>query len=278
LSSETTNFGLLGTLIERLTVLVNSSEHWMQACPSREEVRNWRDNLAALATLPDLAEMEHEITVLHNTCGQYEKEIVRLKALPPAPPQGQELADTQALLRESRQQFSMMQRGLLDRIAGLEAKLAASPPAQVPQEQGSGFKVHGEREMWVLEAYDDFSHEWRPTTRVSLNAESAEQFVESANQHRPGIKHRATHYVAASPPAPAQEPHGWQPIATCPRDRLVWFWLIPKTAEETYHDTSGKPILADFEAYACRIKYGQWSSLCKARCWHEDTEPLPPSP
>lgn len=65
--------------------------------------------------------------------------------------------------------------------------------------------------------------------------------------------------------------HGaaWQKIETAPKDREVFFWIVPKTAEETYTDSSGKPILSDGPPYKEFCKHGHWSSLNKATLWHE---------
>jgi len=67
---------------------------------------------------------------------------------------------------------------------------------------------------------------------------------------------------------------GWQPIATAPKDHDVLFWMVPKPADETYHDTNGRPILADFDSYIHMGIFGQWSSLEKALYW----QPLPSPP
>lgn len=69
----------------------------------------------------------------------------------------------------------------------------------------------------------------------------------------------------------------WQPIETCPLDREVWFWIRPKRADETYLDSAGRPILATFEPFAQRTRYGWWSALSKSEFWHEDTMPNPPT-
>jgi len=66
----------------------------------------------------------------------------------------------------------------------------------------------------------------------------------------------------------------WQPIATAPEHEEVWFWIVPKTKEETYHNTSGDPILAYGEGYARVCKYMQWGALWKATHWQP--KPTPP--
>jgi hypothetical protein len=69
------------------------------------------------------------------------------------------------------------------------------------------------------------------------------------------------------------KPTGWQPIATAPQDEEVFFWVVPKTAEESYTDTSGKPIVGRFEPYMLLCKWKQWSALSKAILWHRKPDP-----
>ena len=69
----------------------------------------------------------------------------------------------------------------------------------------------------------------------------------------------------------------WQPITTAPRDTDVIFWLRPKTAVETWHDTSGNPILAGGEPYSKICSYGCWGSLWTATHWRPIPVYQPPS-
>lgn len=76
--------------------------------------------------------------------------------------------------------------------------------------------------------------------------------------------------------AQALASHGerWQPIETCPRDnRVRQFWIVPKTADESYTDTSGKPIVATFAPYLQRCGYREWSASSKAIYWCDDPPP-----
>ncbi len=77
--------------------------------------------------------------------------------------------------------------------------------------------------------------------------------------------------AAASSHPPATS---WQPIATAPKDEECLFWLMPKTPEEAYCNTSGDPIFGTFEPYVFKGKLKCWSSLSKATHWL----PLPPGP
>ena len=79
-------------------------------------------------------------------------------------------------------------------------------------------------------------------------------------------------------PSPAPKlPGAWQPIATAPRDTFVWFYVVPKTADETYCNTSGEPILSLSPPEVRRGIFNKsWNSLCKATHWHPDTTPSPP--
>lgn len=66
----------------------------------------------------------------------------------------------------------------------------------------------------------------------------------------------------------------WQPMETAPKGINAHWWVVPKTADETYTDTSGKPILAGGPPRMSFGKHGEWSSLEKAILWH----PAPPLP
>ena len=68
----------------------------------------------------------------------------------------------------------------------------------------------------------------------------------------------------------------WHPIATAPRAVDAWFWLRPKTAEEAYTDTDGKPITYDFPPYAKVTKFNQWSGLTTATHWQPYIVPAAP--
>lgn len=68
----------------------------------------------------------------------------------------------------------------------------------------------------------------------------------------------------------------WQPIETAPRDKHAWFWIRPKTAEETYVDTSNRPIVSPGEAHAEYTRYGRWSSLWTATHWMPNDPPPAP--
>ncbi len=69
----------------------------------------------------------------------------------------------------------------------------------------------------------------------------------------------------------------WQPIETLHADLVntrLFFWIVPKTPEEAYCNTSGDPIFGTFEPYLMIGKYKSWSSLSKATHWM----PLPAAP
>lgn len=59
----------------------------------------------------------------------------------------------------------------------------------------------------------------------------------------------------------------WQPIDTAPRNVDAIFWIVPKTPDESYVDTSGTPIVAKFTPFAKQTRYGWWTSLSKATHW-----------
>ena len=66
----------------------------------------------------------------------------------------------------------------------------------------------------------------------------------------------------------------WHPIETAPRGPACLFWVVPKSAEETWTDTSGWPVTARGEPYIVMGPYGDWGSLWKATHWM----PLPRAP
>ena len=72
------------------------------------------------------------------------------------------------------------------------------------------------------------------------------------------------------------EPSGWQPIATAPRERTVWFWVRPRPADEAYRDTSSRPIVSTHAPRLHRGKYATWSGLETATHWREIREPAAP--
>jgi hypothetical protein len=71
---------------------------------------------------------------------------------------------------------------------------------------------------------------------------------------------------------------GWHSMSTAPTDREVWFWVVPKTAEETYVNTSGEPILSQATPHLFRGRRGTWGSLLKATHWQDIHDPVPPPP
>lgn len=70
-------------------------------------------------------------------------------------------------------------------------------------------------------------------------------------------------------------PPVWQPIETLTDpDREVFLWCVPKTVDETYVDTSGRPIVSNHQPYLHRGKLKSWGALSKATHWM----PLPDPP
>lgn len=67
--------------------------------------------------------------------------------------------------------------------------------------------------------------------------------------------------------ATAEQQRAWQPIETAPRDVELFFWIVPKTTEEAWLDTSGNSIFTTHAPFMKRCKYGCWSSLSKAIYW-----------
>ena len=66
----------------------------------------------------------------------------------------------------------------------------------------------------------------------------------------------------------------WQTLETAPRDRVVLWWIVPKSAHEAYRDTSGRAIVSTFAPYLAMGRMSCWSGLAKATYWM----PLPDPP
>jgi hypothetical protein len=66
----------------------------------------------------------------------------------------------------------------------------------------------------------------------------------------------------------------WCPMSTAPEDFACLWWVVPKSADEAYTDTSGNPIVSHGEPRIVMGKKPCWSSLEKATHWH----PLPTLP
>ncbi len=62
-------------------------------------------------------------------------------------------------------------------------------------------------------------------------------------------------------------------LHNAPKDCL--WWLVPKSADETYADRSGRAITSDHAPYLHRGAYGSWSALSKATAYH--VLPSPPA-
>jgi hypothetical protein len=63
-------------------------------------------------------------------------------------------------------------------------------------------------------------------------------------------------------------------MSTAPDDFTCLWWVVPKTADASYQDTSGNPIVSHGSPRMVMGKRGCWSSLEKATHWH----PLPKPP
>ena len=66
----------------------------------------------------------------------------------------------------------------------------------------------------------------------------------------------------------------WRPIETAPHGPVCLFLIAPKSEEETWANTSGRPIAANGEPHIVMGPYGQWGCLWKATHWM----PLPRAP
>ena len=79
--------------------------------------------------------------------------------------------------------------------------------------------------------------------------------------------------------AAAQEASAWRPIADFQRNSgRVRFWVVPLTAEETYTDLSGNPIVSRGDPHHHDGTSGSWGALWKATHWMPIPIVQPPSP
>lgn len=69
---------------------------------------------------------------------------------------------------------------------------------------------------------------------------------------------------------------GWISVGDrLPPDNVkVLFWIRPKTADETYHNTSGQPILSTGKPHAELCRYKCWGSLWTATHWRHPDPPI----
>lgn len=69
----------------------------------------------------------------------------------------------------------------------------------------------------------------------------------------------------------------WHPISTWNHwhhhTEYAFFWVVPKTADEAYVDSSGTPIVSTRAPHWLYGRYETWSSLEKATHWREPLEP-----
>lgn len=66
----------------------------------------------------------------------------------------------------------------------------------------------------------------------------------------------------------------WQPMETAPQTETALFWIVPKSPEESYTNTSGTPIVSRLPPRLFYGKRGEWSAVDKATHW---MLPAPPA-
>jgi hypothetical protein len=123
---------------------------------------------------------------------------------------------------------------------------------------------------------------WNTASVAELAVFHREQFAQyaalRAAVERALMFHQTTHIHATLRAALSASGAGvgWHSMSTAPTDREVWFWVVPKTAEETYVNTSGEPILSQATPHLFRGRRGTWGSLLKATHWQDIHDPDPP--
>lgn len=63
-------------------------------------------------------------------------------------------------------------------------------------------------------------------------------------------------------------------METAPQTETALFWIVPKSPDESYTDTSGTPIVSHLPPCLFYGKRDGWSALDKATHW----QPLPKGP
>jgi hypothetical protein len=65
---------------------------------------------------------------------------------------------------------------------------------------------------------------------------------------------------------------GWQPMETAPKDydTVCFWWMVPKSPEESYTNTSGEPIVSNHKGYRHYGKRNTWGALSKPTYWMPD--------
>ena len=111
-------------------------------------------------------------------------------------------------------------------------------------------------------------HRYGPgeTTPVSM-ADALKEHVESCPQHPMSALKADRDRLRAEVERLRRQAAEWQPIETAPRGPACLFWVVPKSEEETWTDTSGWSITARGEPYIGMGPYGDWGSLWKATHW-----------
>jgi hypothetical protein len=108
---------------------------------------------------------------------------------------------------------------------------------------------------------------WNTASVAELAVFHREQFAQyaalRAAVERALMFHQTTHIHATLRAALSASGAGvgWHSMSTAPTDREVWFWVVPKTAEETYVNTSGEPIRSSHPASVSRTPRDVGQSL-----------------
>jgi hypothetical protein len=188
--SEPTPVGLLGTLIERLKRYAATVEFhlttWTDDTP--DQLGGW---------FPKMVE---------DVKGEWiraDELEAALATLPPAPPQGQEPRMIEVLgkaLDTDERQMADLVRQLnhwKKKATELDAKLAASPPAQAQEPESTALELFSELEL-------------------ALYGKSGNTWEVNRSERVMRVLRKA---LAAAPPA-----QGWRDIATAPKDVTVLLW------------------------------------------------------
>ena len=169
------------------------------------------------------------------------------------------------LIKQWRKQAETIDDGTgvtaCSRHAGINRKHADELEAVLVRTPGEA-QIDNERESGVMPSDSEASRTGRESRPISAPTGAP-------------VTAGAQHPVDNTAPGAAREP--WHPMETAPRDHVVFFWVRAKTADETYRDTSGRPILSTSRPHLHRGRFGTWGALETATQWTETRDPDPPT-
>lgn len=176
---------------------------------------------------------------------------------------------------------------LVERVAGSASPAPQKPLKNSPQNFNEGATVKAPEDAlsmvrqalaWRDKWQDKYDQAEAEVTRLRAQLAACKQERNHAKalagQHAATIAEEGQRIADLERQLAACERLPWQPIETAPRDEQVFFWVVTRTAEESYCDSSGKPIVSKHEPYLHQGKLKSWGATSKATHWM----PIPKDP